>query len=238
MIEMSTPGRRLKLMKAAAAAMFLIVIPARADVPIESYLETEKGVKAYEGKKIEEARKHFGNAQAHEPSSPHLNYNQGVITLEQEDFKSAEKIFENSARAAEALGDSNLAGRAYYNLGEAQAKNGQNEEAAKSYLSALDQALRTKDEELATDARKKLQALVQQQKQKSQQSKDGDKGKEGDQDSSQKKDGEDSGDDKKDDQGGNDDKKFKPTPESARKDQFKSKKLKNCLLYTSDAADE
>ncbi len=229
LFELSIPARRIKFAK---IAVFLLAIGcsfnAYADVPIESYLETEKGVDAYEKKNVEEARKHFGNAQAHQPSSPHLNYNQGVIALEQEDFKNAERIFEESANGAEAAQDPNLAGRAYYNLGESQFKNGKPQEAVRSYLSALDYAKRTQNEALETNARRKLENLVQQQKQKSQ-SKDGNQGESKDKDPKEQNSDQQSsqsGDKKdKENEGQEDQKQFKETPKSARKEQFKSQKL-------------
>ncbi|MGZ3707330.1 MAG: hypothetical protein ACXWPM_00510, partial [Bdellovibrionota bacterium] len=85
---------------------------------------------------------------------------------------SAIHSFEDAARGALGRGNDALAGQALYNLGVAEAKKGDFKAALKSYVSAVEAAQKAKDQRLEEDARKNIELLAQQKKDKQQQQKD------------------------------------------------------------------
>ncbi|OFZ39556.1 MAG: hypothetical protein A2070_02015, partial [Bdellovibrionales bacterium GWC1_52_8] len=148
---------------------FLPTQPASAEsaVPLDSYFENRKGLEAFNDGKIEEAKKHFGAAQAIDPTRPELEFNQGVIRLQEGDVDSAVRSFDQAARLSQS--NPQVSGQALYNLGGALSKKGDVPNAIRSYLGAISKAHQAKDFQLGEDARKNLELLIQQQQQKKKQ---------------------------------------------------------------------
>ncbi len=138
---------------------------------VDTYLENKKGVKAYQEGKMDEARQHFGSAQALNPTLPELQYNQGLMQLQEGKTDEAIQGFKDSARGSMRTGNRRLLGRSLFNLGTALTKKGDVGSAIRSYLGALNSANQAGDTALAEDARKNLELLIQQQQKQKQQSK-------------------------------------------------------------------
>ncbi|MGZ3688538.1 MAG: vWA domain-containing protein, partial [Bdellovibrionota bacterium] len=177
LIEISLSARGTGLPKAAAGLLLLLAIwgageRAAGASELDSYHENQKGLKAYEEGKIEDAAQSFGRAQAIDPNSPELHFNEGDVRMKQGDVDSAIHSFEDAARGALGRGNDALAGQALYNLGVAEAKKGDFKAALKSYVSAVEAAQKAKDQRLEEDARKNIELLAQQKKDKQQQQKD------------------------------------------------------------------
>jgi Ca-activated chloride channel homolog len=211
------PGKAVSAALGAVLAGALAPAAAAAP-PLDAYLENEKGLKAYGEGKVDEARQHFGSAQALDPSSPELEYNQGVVQLEQGDPESAAQSFSRAMR------DPRLAGKSLYNLGNALAKKGDVKGAIQSYLGSIGAAQRLKDADLESDARKNLELLIQQQQQQKQQSQNDQDQKDPKQDQ-QKDQGQDDPK-KQDNQAQNQPKRFRDDSKERRGKRFKSEKLK------------
>jgi Ca-activated chloride channel family protein len=251
LLELSAPIRRLRkkrgtrdlkaasgagpvstalLLMAIGAPTFALLFtrPAQAEplihgqTPLEAYLENEKGLKAYKDGKIEEAQKKFGTAQALDPNLPELEYNEGVVQLQQGDVDSAVHGFSEAGKQALKSGDQGLAARSLYNLGEALQKKGDTHGAAQAYLSAIESSQLGKDQKVEGNARKNLELLIQKrQQQKKQQKQDQDKKDQKEKDSKDSKDQKDKKDPK--DQKDQGDKQMEDPSKSRR--QFKSPKL-------------
>lgn len=145
--------------------------------PVESYLENEKGLKAYQEGKMEEAKKHFGAAQARDPDLPELRFNQGAVQAQNNDLDGAIQGFEGAAKGAIQRGDDDLASKALFNLGAVLEKKGDLKGAVRSYLESIEQAKSAKDKSVEEDARKNIELLYKkQQQQKQQQSQRQEKG--------------------------------------------------------------
>ncbi len=178
LLEMTLPAKILRVRKGSVALLIaglnlgsLGVSDAQA-APLESYLENEKGLKAFQKGKTEEARKHFGSAQALDPALPEFQFNQGVVQMQQGQKEEALQSFESATKSAVERNDPALAGKSFFNLGVAQGEKGDFQAAAQSYLKALDYAQAQKNTQLEKDARKNLELLSQmkmQQKQKQEQ---------------------------------------------------------------------
>jgi Ca-activated chloride channel homolog len=174
-LEVSLPVRKLLI------ALLFLSVPfiqrAQADnfirnsAPLETYLENRKGIEAYQEGRIEEAEKSFGAAQARDPSRPELEFNQGIIQLEQGEVDRAIENFKSSAQLAQEKQNHLLFGKSLYNLGKAFTKKGDLKEAVESYLGAIQSAQRTQDQKLEDDSRKNLELLVDEVKKQQQQKK-------------------------------------------------------------------
>lgn len=175
---------------------------------LDTYLENKKGVQAYQQGKIEEAQKHFGSAQALNPDLPELEYNQGLVHMQQGDAESAARDFKQSAKKALKAGNESLAGQSFFNLGAALSKKGDAKGAVDSYIAAINSAQKLNDKKFEQDARKNLELLIQEQQKQKQQ--DQNKDQKQDQNKDQNKDqknGEDKKQDPKDKQGDQDQQK-------------------------------
>ncbi|MCC7440635.1 MAG: VWA domain-containing protein [Bdellovibrionales bacterium] len=204
--------------------------PAAA-VETEVYLKNEKGLKALDQGRVDLAKRHFGAAQARDPESAELMFNQGVVQLQEGDFAGATQAFEEAAKLAEKAGDPALAARAYYNQGVVAQKNKQAEKAVSAFTRSIRSAMGAQDPKLEEEARKKLMVMAEQEKQKQeQQQQEGGEGEEQDQQEGQQGQNEGEGKDEKDEErdskgeGGKDEpKKFSQGNKGGR--EFKSKKL-------------
>lgn len=185
--ELFVPARRLARVAtdapgAVSVLLFILSLAlsfapslAVAQGSVGVYLENEDGLKAFEQGKIEEARRHFGSAQAQRPDSPELQHNQGVIQMEQEDIEGAERSFEAAAGAASRADDPELMAKSLYNLGAAREKAKQTDAAMEAFAHAIASAKRAKNPKLEEQARQRLELLAQKNKQKNSQSQsDGD----------------------------------------------------------------
>ncbi len=153
---------------AGILTLFLLSSIAHAS-PVETYIENEKGIKAYQDGKMDEAKQDFGKAQALDPLRAELQYNQGLIQLQEGKVDDAIRSFTDSATQALKT-DPDLAARSLYNMGVAQGKKGDIKGAVKSYLAAINGGFKTKDGSVEQSARKNLELLLKdQQKQKQQQ---------------------------------------------------------------------
>lgn len=216
----------------AVASGILVLFPSVSyGVPLGSYLDNRKGIDAYKEGNIEEAKKNFGSAQARDPNSPELKFNQGLVQMNQDEVDNAIIGFGEAAKDAVSKKDPSLAGKSFFNLGGALTKKGDTRAAIQSYINSIQSAREAKDSQLEADARKNLQLLVQQmqekQQQQKQQSDESQKSEsqpqdsKGDQDSRQKQ---------RDEQNqkqanGKDQKRFRSDPKQDGKKQFKSLKL-------------
>lgn len=146
--------------------------PLGTDVPVGSYLENRKGLEAFESGKIEDARQHFGSAQAQNPDRPELEFNQGTVQMESGDLENAVTALKGAATDARKKGDTGLSARSYYNLGIAQSKATNYKGAIQAYLQAIKNARQAKDKDLEMDARKNLERLMKKKEQEKQDKKD------------------------------------------------------------------
>ncbi len=248
LLEISAPIRKARkrlLLGILAVRPAMAVSLFQNSTSIDAYRENERGIQAYKEGRAEEAQKRFGSAQALDPKAPELQYNNGLMQLQQGDAETAARSFDEAARGALSRGDPGLQGKALFNRAEALKKKGDLQEAAKSYLGAIASAERAKDEDLQKDARKNLELMVwekQKEKQKMKEDKDGKESmdkKEGSDQKDQKggneqdKDKKDqAGKDKNDDDQGDQNKPGKDGPKQyadpskdGRKQQFRSAKL-------------
>jgi Ca-activated chloride channel family protein len=178
LIEMSLSVRsdatKKKVGSAAVLALtvltssMLLPQPAKA-AGLETYQENKKGIEAYKSGKVEEAQKEFGAAQARDPNLPELQYNQGLVHMQQGDTDAAIHDFQEAARGAMKNGDHGLLSKDFFNLGSALSKKGDLKGALQSYLGAIGSARKGGDAQLEQDARKNIELLIQQQKQQKQQ---------------------------------------------------------------------
>jgi Ca-activated chloride channel family protein len=178
-LELCIPARRI-LPKAGAALLLALglsaagtgIPEARAD-GLRTYLENEKGVEALQKGKLDEAKKSLGTAQALDPSSPEIQFNEGLLQMQEGDSDSAVSSFDGAAQEAAKRGNSDLSGKAYFNRAGALSKKGDLDGAIQSYLSSIEMAQKAKNARLEDDARKNIELLFkEQQKQKQQQNQD------------------------------------------------------------------
>jgi Ca-activated chloride channel family protein len=174
LLEMAIPGRKKSpLGFGGIASVLLLFVPlfgssqAQA-APLRAYLENEKGIQSLKDGKIEDAKQEFGTAQAVSPDNPRLQFNEGVVQLQEGDADSAIRSFEESTKKSVGT-DPDFAAKSFFNLGVAQTKKGDFKSAVKSYLSAIDQSQLSKDPKLEAEARKNLELLSQEQQKQKQQ---------------------------------------------------------------------
>lgn len=174
LIELSLPARKLLLL------LLLLAVPTaqvkaadstgwKGPLALDTYLQNEKGLKAFKEGKIEEAQKDFVEAQARDPSRPELEFNQGVVEMQAGATDRAIESFRGSSKLAKDRGDPKLQSKSSYNLGQALLKKGDSAGAVDSYLDAIQSAQQAKDPQLEAAARKNLQLLIEEEKKKQQQ---------------------------------------------------------------------
>jgi Ca-activated chloride channel family protein len=178
--ELSVPLRRMNAAKGLLIIMALAgIVPvssaqAESDVlgtktPLNSYIENQKGLKAFNEDKLDEAKKSFGTAQALAPEIPELLFNQGDVQLKAGDTDAAIQSFLSASKAAGEKGEADLQGQSLYNLAQVLTKKGDISGAARAYAKSVESAIKEKDSNLESSARKNLQLLFkEQQKQKEQ----------------------------------------------------------------------
>jgi Ca-activated chloride channel family protein len=159
LLEMGIPVRKRSPALLLLGLIFFLPRPASA-VPLEAYLENEKGIQSLKDGKVDEAKQEFGTAQAVSPNLPELNFNEGVVQLQEGDAESAIKSFDESAQKSLAT-DPKFAAKSFYNLGVAQTKKGDFKGAVKSYLSAIEQSQKGQTPDVEAGARKNLELLAQ-----------------------------------------------------------------------------
>lgn len=234
LVEISFPVRKL------AFLVFIGLVPlsgraesflSRPTTSLDTYLENKRGIEAFQQGKIDEAQKDFGAAQARDPSRPELEFNQGVVQMQQGQVDSAIEAFKNSGNSAYQSKDQSLLGKSLYNLGNAYAKKGDLQNAAQSFLGAIQSAKVSQDKNLESRARKNLELLLSQlQKQKQQQEDQKKENKDGKQDQQNQKESQGSKDqekqanaDKKQDKS-QENRQYQESHQNSR-EQFHSKKL-------------
>lgn len=165
LIELAIPARRLKTLAALAALLLApsaFAAPSLSkQVPLDAYLANQEGLKALGDGKVEDARKKFGEAQAHDPGRPELHYNQGLARLQQGDVDGALQDLGQAARLAQQQDNPELSAEAFHNLGVALTAKGDTKKAARAYLQAINSAQAAKNAKLEDDARKNLELLEQ-----------------------------------------------------------------------------
>ncbi len=186
------------------------------------YNENEKGLKAYEAKKLPEAKKHFGKAQAIAPETTELQYNLGMVECGSGRWDDAARAFRKSGDVALKQGNADLATRSYYNLGNVYSAKGDIKEAARAYLQTIELAKQNNDKQLEEMARKNLELLVKQKQQKKNKS-DKEKEDEKSKQEKEKKDKEES--ESQDKQEQNKEKDSQDKQDQKAKDNFKSKQM-------------
>ena len=171
-------GRAGLLLIFAAVSALHLFRPSAAwalphSVPLDTYFENRKGLDAFREGKMDEAKRHFGAAQALDPGLQELQFNQGVIQMQEGNVEGAIQSFDAANRPASdgRLPDSKLLGKSLYNLGGALTKKGDIPGAIRSYSGAIASAKAEGDEALEKDARKNLELLIQERQKQKQQNK-------------------------------------------------------------------
>ncbi len=231
LIELSLAGRAIRRRGSGAAAATLLLaltspVTAQA-LPLDAYLENEKGVKAYKEGKIEDAKKSFGSAQAHDPQNPLLQFNQGVVQLRNGEIDAGMQALGSALDGALRQGNQKLAADSLFNMGAAYEKKGDIEGALKSYLGAIEASRAGKDSKLEQDSRKNIELLYRRQQEQKQKEQAQQEGKDGEPDPSKSQDSKDSKDKKDSQEQKNKDqsKQYSETPKRDRKQEFKSEKM-------------
>ncbi len=110
-----------------------VVFPSPAFAQ-NAYDAVEKGVRAYERQKYDEALKHFIDAQIRAPEKPEISYNIGNAYYKLGRFDEAIKNYSAALKTE----DQKLKEKTYYNMGNARFRQRRLEEAISNYQSALD----------------------------------------------------------------------------------------------------
>ncbi|MBU6375039.1 MAG: VWA domain-containing protein [Bdellovibrionales bacterium] len=187
---------------------------------VQSYMKNREGLADFESNKTEDAEKSFIDAHNADPEKTEPRFNLGVVQMKKGDAKSAIQSFESAARNAGISGNSSLLAQSLYNLGSAYEKSGQDADALKSFANAVRMAELSKNEPLAIEARKRIQKLQEQNKNKQQKPQGG-----GGSSNEQKRDeGEPNEPKNQDKKGGEQPPQFED-PSVSRRRQFKSEKL-------------
>jgi len=177
LVEISIALRAVRSRGMAGLMMAVIVcaggpvVAHAAQAPLDVYIENNKGLKEFSEGRIEEAKKHFGSAQAMAPEMDELEFNHGVVKYKGGDMEGAALSFDKAAKGASAKGDKALAGKSFYNLGGTLGQKGDFENALKSYLGALGMAREMKDVQLEKDTRKNIELLIRKQQEQQKQDK-------------------------------------------------------------------
>lgn len=171
--ELILPARRMRkgVGKAAGlAAVFSLFFAGCTDLPV--YLSNQRAIRATQAGKVHEARDALASAQARDPDSPPLRYNQGVLQLNEKDPQGSIAAFNDASELARAQQDRFTQAVSQFNLAATLAQAEKIEEAGAAYVRAIEAAQAVGDKSLEQDARKNLQLLLktqqQQQKQKQQ----------------------------------------------------------------------
>ncbi len=177
-LEMSLFGYRRKVKMGIGLVLLgfcSLGFPAASHATVGGYIESKKGIQAYEAGQYEEAQKHFDTAREQDPNDPMTEFNRGTALSKKGDAEGAIESYGKSAEAARAKNQSGLAGRSQFNQGNAYVKKGDTQNAIGSYLKSIDDARKAQDPELEQMARKNLEVLgkqQEQQKKKDQEKKD------------------------------------------------------------------
>jgi Ca-activated chloride channel family protein len=149
------------LLLVPAASSRAAEVPPASAPDVRSWNDTERGLRAFQQGKYEEAKRRFGSAQARAPQVPELGFNQGVIQLKDGDMDGAGEAFQGAAEQARLRGDPKLEAQAWFNRGIARGQKGDLVPAVDSYVRAIEAARAAGDADLERDARKNLELLVQ-----------------------------------------------------------------------------
>ncbi|MGK5085937.1 VWA domain-containing protein [Bdellovibrionota bacterium FG-2] len=224
-LEISAPLRKRLVTRKRVENVLIVLLllgggassSAWADASLPVYLENKRGLEAFQEGKMDEAKQRFGAAQAQDPALPELDFNSGVIQLNEGNADGAAQAFQNSAQK----GNEELKAKSLYNLGLALSKKGDVPSAVQSYAGAIQSAQQAKNPQVEADARKNIELLIKQEQQKKQQQKDQQKDKQKDSQKEQQKEQEKQKEKQQQQKPG----KYQETSAEAKKDQFKSKHL-------------
>jgi len=231
-IELAIPAHRLIRMALFIFFPTLLLLSFSTSaqaVPLNAYLENKKGLEAFEDGKLDEAKNHFGTAQALDPFLAELQYNQSTVQAQTGELEGAIQGFAGAAKTSLEKGNINLLGKSYFNLGSALGSKSEFNGAIQAYLNTIDAAIAGKDKQLEADARKNLELLIQQQqeqqkqKQQQQQKEQNEKSKD-DKDKQENKDNQDDKEKNKADNKQQQDQQYQDNSKN-RKKEFKSLKL-------------
>lgn len=204
----SSPKKRARTQPALVTIFLLFLIPSVEASPDRAFRDYKSG-------RYKDARNEYERLLDKKPDDPILNYNAGAASYKAGAYDSAVKQFSNAARAQ----DLNLQQSAYYNLGNANYRLGNDESDPQKKMGIWQQALQNfesslklnpKDADAAFNrdvVKQKLEELKkqQQQQQNQDQKKDDNKDKQENQDN--KKQDQNKSDEQKKDQQKNDNKK-------------------------------
>jgi Ca-activated chloride channel family protein len=185
LVEMFLPERRpvrktegivdgsanAELRKAVALLMTLMLPPV-------AWASPDKALKQYESGRYSAALREYERSLRERPEDPRLRYNAGAAAFKNADYDEASTYFESALQAPGIAEDLPLQQRAYYNLGNAQYRQGENETNLERKQSNWQQALKSYEQALQLDSKDadakfnydlvkaKLEELQQQQQQK------------------------------------------------------------------------
>lgn len=226
-IEMSLPAR--KIIK--KLTIFLLWLPyfylnsaeaSPQNQSIDTFVENEKGITALKNEKTEEAKRHFGNAQAQSPNLTELDYNQSLIHLGEGNMDRALEALE---RPSKDHSNPLVHSHANYNKAQVLTKKGDLQGAIQSYIDSIASARQTHDTALEADAKKNLELLLKEQEKKNQQQKEKqDKSQENQKDSQKENQQK---QDQKNQQSPKEDKKHQQQEQQNSKEQDEKNKQKN-----------
>jgi len=146
-----SPWRRRGSGAALGVGLLLLAVPARALGPLEANPPgVERGLKAYDDGRFEDALREFTAAEHEAPGHPALEYNRGNALYRLGRYDDAREAYK---RAADAAGPG-LKERDLYNMGNTLAQLGDTKAAIGAYRKAL--VLEPRDEE----ARHNLEVLL------------------------------------------------------------------------------
>ncbi len=143
---------------------------------LRSYVENEKGLKAYRDGSPDAARELFEKAGQADPRQGEFPFNRGITEYQKGDYDAALKSFDEAVRRAEEDPDPkralSLSGQANYNRAQTLSQKKEIPDAIRSYLKAIEIAQKSQDPALEEDARKNIELLMKQQQKQEQQKPD------------------------------------------------------------------
>ena len=201
LVEMFLPERRAVRKSEATVESSVnaewrraVTLLVAALLPAGAWASPNKALKQYESGRYGAALREYERSLREKPDDPRLRYNAGAAAFKAGEFESATSYFESTLQSPQITENLPLQQRTYYNLGNAQYRQGEDETKVDQKQSIWQQALKSYEQALQLDAKdtdakfnyelvkKKLEELEQQRQQQKQNEKNQDKDDQSDQD--------------------------------------------------------